>query len=153
MWFSALVLLPIVCIGWWQIKIMLGLSWWSYGLMVGLSAICVAADTLINKMKPDDWNNENLVQTSMKLAHMKHIRKVQVSIQAFLLLLVIIAVAYDAYQANVLPHDRLLILGISMIVGAVIGGAVGLYILARMQRTNDDIINEIEAFKGKKAER
>ena len=78
LWFSGLVLLPIVCISWWQIKVWWGLSLWSYLLLIVLTAGCICSDAVINKMQPSDWDTDNLVQTARKLARMKHTRKVQV---------------------------------------------------------------------------
>lgn len=144
MWFAALVLLPLVCVSWWMIKQMLGLSWWSYGMLVVLTVGCVAADAIINRMHPTDWESQNLIQTASKLARMKHTRRTQVCIQCALLVIVMVGVGFDAYTANVIPHDRLLHLGLYMFVGMVIGGAIGLGILAKMQRTNDDIIRQID---------
>ncbi len=63
-------------------------------------------------MKSEDWENANLVQTAVKLAKMKRIRKKQTTIQMSLLVPVL--------------------------------GIIGLRILAKMQHTNDDIIQQIE---------
>lgn len=147
MWFAALVLFPVVCVSWWVIKTMLGLSWWSYGLLVVLTAGCVAADAVINKMQPTDWESRNLMQTALKLEQMKHTRRMQVLIQCALLAVVIAVVGYDAYTANVIPHDKLLQIGVYMLIGMVVGGAIGLGILAKMQHTNDSLIRQIREVK------
>ena len=85
-------------------------------------------------MKSEDWENANLVQTAVKLAKMKRIRKKQTTIQMSLLVPVlgIIAVAQLEY------------LGFSALAGLLVGGAIGLRILAKMQHTNDDVIQQIE---------
>ena len=143
-WFAACVIFPFICISWWFIKDWMGLSLLSYLLLVILTGGCITADIVINKMKPEDWDRDNLLQTAVKLARMKHVRKVQTSVQMGLLLVLVCIIGYDAYTANVMPHEELLVMGISMLVGSVIGGACGLRILAKMQRTNDDIIQQIE---------
>jgi len=143
-WFAACVIFPFICISWWFIKDWMGLSLLSYFLLIILTGGCITADIIINKMKPEDWEKGNLLQTAVKLASMKHIRKVQTSIQLGLLIVLVIIMGYDAYTANVIPHEELQVMGISMLVGLVIGGACGLRILAKMQRTNDDIIQQIK---------
>ena len=144
LWFASLVLLPAVCVLWWQAKAMLGLSMCSYLLLVLLTAGSVVADIVINKMCPSDWQSDNLVQTAHKLARMKHTRKVQTQVQCALLVVVLAFISYDACTAGVLPRHARLIFGISMAAGLVVGGGIGLVVLARMQRTNDDIIKQIE---------
>lgn len=144
LWFSALILLPFICVAWLQIKEWLGFSWFSYALVVGLSAISIFGDFAINKMNPEDWENGNLVQTAQKLLRMKRIRKIQVSINLPLLVLIFLFVGYETYMADLLPAHDLMIFGIAVMIGLVIGGAVGLSILSKMQRTNDEIIAQIE---------
>ena len=143
LWLASLVLFPFVCVSWWAIKQWCGLSWWSYGLLVTLTAGCIIADIVINRMKPADWEDRNLMQTALKLARMKHTRKIQVHIQVGLLLIVMAAICYDACTAHVIPIDELQQIGTDMLIGLVIGGAIGLCILGRMQRTNDDLIKQI----------
>ena len=74
---------------------------------------------------------------------MKHVRKMQSIIQMSLLVIVILAIAYDIYTAGVLPAEEMTIVGISSLTGLIVGGTIGLKVLARMQRTNDEIIKQI----------
>lgn len=143
LWFSALILLPFICVGWLQIKEWLGFSWYSYALMVGLCAISIFMDFYINKMSPEDWENDNLIQTAQKLLRMKRIRKIQVGINMPVLVLIILFVGYDSYISGQLPAHDLMVFGIAVMIGFIIGGIVGLSILSKMQRTNDEIIRQI----------
>lgn len=143
-WFEALVMYPIICVAAWQVKIMMGLSIWSYLLLIIFTALCIASDFIINKMKAEDWESGNLMQTGIKLARMKHTRKVQVNIQLVLVVIILAVMGYDAYTANVMPHGRLLVTGISMLVGGLVGGAIGFRILTKFQHINDDLIKQIE---------
>lgn len=143
LWFSALILLPFICVGWFQIKEWLGFSWYSYALMVGLCAISIFMDFFINKMNPEDWENDNLIQTAQKLLRMKRIRKIQVSINMPVLVFIILFVGYDSYISGQLPAHDLMVFGIAVMIGFVIGGIVGLSILSKMQRTNDEVIRQI----------
>lgn len=143
-WFAFLVMFPAICALGWDVKNILGFSIFSYFLLILLMGGCAVADIITNKMKPADWENENLVQTGIKLAKMKRTRKMQVRIQMVLLVVVLLVLGYDTYAAGVIPHERMMVFGISCLVGLVIGGFVGLRILAKMQRTNDDIIQQID---------
>lgn len=143
-WFAALVMFPAVCVLGWEVKNILGISIFSYFLYIVLTAGAVVTDIIVNRMKPADWENANLVQTGIKLVKMKRTRKTQVRIQMALLVLVLLFCGYDSYTAGVVPHERLMVFGISCLVGLVVGGFIGLRILAKMQRTNDDIIQQID---------
>ncbi|MCI6840107.1 MAG: hypothetical protein MR900_09535, partial [Prevotella sp.] len=77
------------------------------------------------------------------LARMKHVRKMQSIIQMSLLVIVILAIAYDIYTAGVMSAEEMTIVGISSLTGLIVGGTIGLKVLARMQRTNDEIIKQI----------
>ncbi len=143
-WFAALVMFPAICVLGWQVKNILGISIFSYSLYIVLMGGAVVSDIIVNKMKPADWENENLVQTEIKLVKMKRTRNMQVSLQAVVFVLVLLVWGYDTYTAGVVPHERLMMFGISCMIGLVVGGFVGLRILAKMQRTNDDIIQQIE---------
>ena len=143
-WFAALVMFPAICFLGWEVKNILGISILSYFLFIVLMGGASVTDIIVNKMKPADWENENLVQTGIKLVKMKRTRKKQVWIQMAMLVLVLLACGYDTYTAGVVPHERLKMFGISCLVGLVVGGFIGLRILAKMQRTNDDIIQQIE---------
>ena len=148
-WFAALVMFPAICVLGWEVKNILGISIFSYSLFIVLMGGAVVSDINVNKMKPADWESENLVQTGIKLVKMKRTRKKQVWIQMVLLVLVLLACGYDTYMAGVVPHERLKLFGISCLVGLVVGGFIGLRILAKMQRTNDDIIQQIEELNKK----
>ena len=52
-------------------------------------------------MKSEDWENANLVQTAVKLAKMKRIRKKQTTIQMSLLVPVLGIIGYDVYTAGI----------------------------------------------------
>ena len=143
-WFAALVMFPVICVSWWEVKILWGFSIFSYLLLIILTGGCIVADIVINKMKPADWESENLIQTGVKLAKMKRTRKIQVRIQIVLLAIVFLILGYDTYVSGVIPHEQMIVFGICCLVGLVIGGFAGLRILGKMQRTNDDIIQQIE---------
>lgn len=143
-WFAACFLFPGICLGWWELKDVLGMSIYSYLLLLIFTGCCIGLDILINRMKSEDWENANLVQTAVKLAKMKRIRKKQTTIQMSLLVPVLGIIGYDVCTAEVIPVAQLEYLVFSTLAGLLVGGAIGLRILAKMQHTNDDIIKQIE---------
>lgn len=142
-WAAALILFPCLCVGWWEAKDVFGMSLCSYLLLMVFTGCCIVADLFVNRMRQEDWANENLIRTSEKLARMKHVRKTQSIIQMSLLVIVLLVIAYDIYTAGVLPAEEMTIVGISSLTGLIVGGTIGLKVLARMQRTNDEIIKQI----------
>ena len=46
-------------------------------------------------------------------------------------------------SAGVMSAEEMTIVGISSLTGLIVGGTIGLKVLARMQRTNDEIIKQI----------
>lgn len=143
-WFAACILFPGICISLWEMKDLWGMSIYSYLLLIIFTGCCIGLDILINRMKSEDWENDNLVQTAVKLAKMKRIRKNQTTIQMSLLIPVLGIIGYDVYTAGVIPAEELEYLGFSVLAGLLVGGTIGLRILAKMQHTNDDVIEQIE---------
>lgn len=143
-WFQILVLFPFVTIYFAILKEPLGFSWLSYFVLVALMAIACISDFVINKMKSEDWESGNLIQTAQKLLRMKKIRKINELVMMPCAIVVLGFIAYDCYTAGKLEYGEMLSCGIGALIGLVIGGSIGLRILAKMQRTNDDIIKQIE---------
>lgn len=143
-WFAALVAFPLVCVVFWMIKDYYGISLFSYLLLIILTGSCITADFVINKMKPTDWESENLIQTATKLVKMKHTRSIQTIIQETLLVIVLVIMGYDVYTSGTVPSDTMLYFGSSCLAGLFVGGTIGLRILGKMQRTNDEIVQQID---------
>ena len=143
-WFQMLVLFPFICVGFAMLKESLGFSWWSYLGIVALTAVSSVSDLVVNKMKPDDWEGDNLIQTAKKLLHMKKIRKLKELAMIPCAIIVLGFLAYDCYVAGKMEFGEMVSCGIGALIGLVIGGTIGLRILFKMQRTNDDIIKQIE---------
>lgn len=139
-WFELLVLYPIIIISFVGFTVLFNLSWIICMLIIGLTGLDIYADFKINKVSDTDWHNDNLVKTAMKLAHMKRMRMLQLIISIPALIVVFGMFFLDMSSCHEYILKGAIIGGIT---GGCIGLAIGIWILMKMQRTNDEIIEQI----------
>ena len=143
-------LMPLIIFAWLGIRYYCHLSWANYFFMIILCFVSIIVDYYINinSIKDDDYNRNNLVETIKKLTKMKRQRAIQMVIQMPLLVCWILWAGVEAY--NALPgianeFQQGFIQG--GIIGGAIGGVIGIIFAVslyfKMQRTNDEIINQI----------
>ena len=127
-----------------------GLSWWLYGfLALGLIADATG-DYIINRIPKSQLLSGDLVETSKRLAEMKKQRTSWfVAGVIFLVIWLVwfcIEVAMRLDCGCTLPHHGTVVaimIG-AIVVGALIGGVIAWLILRKMQRTNNQLIEQIE---------
>lgn len=143
-------LIPVLAIIWAAIIPMCGISWWNYAFLLIMCCIDVFADYRINvtALSNDDYLRGNLVTTVKKLLKMKRYRALQMAICIPLIIVWLLWAGIEAY--NALPEatsefQEAFISG--GLIGGVIGGICGLIfafsIYRKMQRTNDEVIAQI----------
>ena len=143
-------LIPVLAIIWAAIIPMCGISWWNYAFLLIMCCIDVYADYCINvtALSDDDYLSGNLVTTVKKLLKMKRYRALQMAICIPLIIVWLLWAGIEAY--NALPEatsefQEAFISG--GLIGGVIGGICGLIfafsIYRKMQRTNDEVIAQI----------
>lgn len=143
-------LIPVLAIIWAAIIPMCGISWWNYAFLLIMCCIDVYADYRINvsSISDDDYLRGNLVSTVKKLLKMKRYRALQMAICIPLIIVWLLWAGIEAY--NALPEvanefQEAFING--GLIGGVIGGICGLIfafsIYRKMQRTNDEVIAQI----------
>ena len=143
-------LIPVLAIIWAAIIPMCGISWWNYAFLLIMCCIDVFADYRINvsSISDDDYLSGNLVTTVKKLLKMKRYRALQMAICIPLIIVWLLWAGIEAY--NALPEatsefQEAFISG--GLIGGVIGGICGLIfafsIYRKMQRTNDEVIAQI----------
>ena len=143
-------LIPVLAIMWAAIIPMCGISWWNYAFLLIMCCIDVYADYCINvsSISDDDYLRGNLVTTVKKLLKMKRYRALQMAICIPLIIVWLLWAGIEAY--NALPEatsefQEAFISG--GLIGGVIGGICGLIfafsIYRKMQRTNDEVIAQI----------
>jgi len=122
------------------------ISWWFYAFTVGVVAVSSIMDFFVNRLSDKSIMNENLLELSQKLVKMKKIRKTQTIIGLIVVALWVAWLMYEVYThgSNNISEEYAKIMMISMGVGALIGGSIGVSIYLKMQRTNDDLIQQIE---------
>ena len=143
-------LIPVLAIIWAAIAPICGISWWNYAFLITMCCIDVFADYRINvtALSNDDYLRGNLVTTVKKLLKMKRYRALQMAICIPLIIVWLLWAGIEAY--NALPEatsefQEAFISG--GLIGGVIGGICGLIfafsIYRKMQRTNDEVIAQI----------
>lgn len=148
--FFQICLIPVLAIVWAAIAPICGISWWNYAFLITMCCIDVFADYRINvtALSNDDYLRGNLVTTVKKLLKMKRYRALQMAICIPLIIVWLLWAGIEAY--NALPEatsefQEAFISG--GLIGGVIGGICGLIfafsIYRKMQRTNDEVIAQI----------
>lgn len=152
------LLVPFIALVWYGIKEVFDLSWWNYGILLIMCIIDVVLDYYVNvaALKTHNIENSNLTETMHKLYRMKQIRAKQ-----FIIMITLCATWFTwtgiemwQYTGSMAEMDK-------MMQGAAYGGLGGLVIgipiaffvviriYRKMQRTNDELIHQIEEFTEK----
>lgn len=131
----------------------MGLSWWLYGATVLLVTVSSIADWWINRMPKSEFMKGNLLETAQRLTHMKKIRSRQTIIGLIAVTIWIAWLVYEYHMAGVRAGEGSDQMALSWAyicgvgVGGFIGLIIGLSIYFKMQRTNDEIIEQIYDLK------
>ena len=145
-WYSLILGLFVPFIIWDFIRS--GYSWPFIIFSIMIFAGSFIADYFINRMNISHMADD-LVETARKLTKMKENRKKQLTIGFSSLAIWIPWYFYEIYKAalpsigenNIAPFMEVMI--IAMLIGGSIGLAIGLYFYHKMQRTNDEMIDQI----------
>ena len=128
---------------WIMIKYMQNLSWLLTIFTILMMVVSVCLDWYINRIDVGSMG-EDLRETANRLVEMKKRRSLQEKIACFVVVPVwVVWLAYEFYQ-KAPDHETGIIMIVSMAIGLVIGGAVGLSIFFKLQRKNDEMIEQIE---------
>ena len=144
---AALVLLATPL--WIWIKYDMNLSWALIIFTILMMVGSVIADYLINRIDVGMMGGD-LVETSKRLIQMKKNRSTHQKISfIFLLPVWLIWLGYEMYQFHLAEYEpkAAVAMLIPIVVGAVIGGAIGLFIYHKWQRANDEMIEQINDLK------
>lgn len=138
-WFELLCLLPFATLCFVMMKLMLPtISWFPIIGIILLMLADILLDFYVNRTSAKDWLSENLVETGRRLVWMKRMRWWQLAIS------LPIAIALFAwYFSGFTENEMLRSIIAGGIVGGVIGFCIGIYILIKMNRTNDELIQQI----------
>lgn len=145
-----IIIIPIMLLGMAVFHAGTGLSWWLYGfLAIGLVADATG-DFIINRIPKSQLLSGDLVETSKRLVKMKKQRTswfiIGLIFVTIWLVWFIVELVLKTDPGCALPDHNLVIaiMAIAVAVGGVIGGIVSWFIFRKMQRTNNDIINQLK---------
>lgn len=144
-------LVPFIAVSsWLAIKEFAHLSWLNYAFLMTMIIISVIADYRINvsAISDADYSRNNLLTTIKKFTRMKRLRSIEMMIEVPTLFIWLLWSGIEAWiymPADAPDCARGAVYG--GIVGGVIGGVCGLIfafrIFFKMQRTNDEVISQI----------
>lgn len=150
--FEAVLMAPICIIGFLMFKLFLAsdfnISWLWLVAMTLLLIADIVMDYRVNvtALEDSDFNRDSLNNTAVKLIEMKKARMLQTKWGIVLILAVFAWFLIEAWL-TVAPsedaHTLLLFITIGMVIGSLLGVALGIYVVKRMQRTNDEMIEQI----------
>ena len=129
-----------------MLKYQVGLSWPLTIFTIVFLLASVTSDFFINRMDVSHMGDD-LVETANKLAKMKKNRVIGQRIGIGIAVLWLIWFCYEYFMLNS-AHGPEVAWGsiIGIVVGAVVGGLIGIRIFNKMQRANDDMIDQINEF-------
>ena len=143
-------LVPLIAVSWLAIKEYTHFSWPNYAFLMTMVIVDVIADYRINvsAISDADYSRDNLLTTMSKLTRKKRQRSICMMISMPALIVWLLWSGIEAWMympADAPDFMRGTVYG--GIVGGVIGGVCGLIfafrIFFKMQRTNDEVISQI----------
>ena len=141
---AKLAILAVLCIPFYiMMKYQVGLSWPLTIFTIVFLLASVTSDYFINRMDVAHMSDD-LVETANKLVKMKRNRVIAQRIGIGVAILWLAWFCYEYFMLNSAYGTGAAwasIIGI--LVGAIIGGIIGLCIFNKMQRTNDEMIDQI----------
>ena len=143
-----IILIPIFLYLAFAAKYYLDLSWWSTSTFIILLLCDVWCDYDINMraIKDSDYSHDNLIDTIEKLVKMKQRRAKQTVIMLIALIGLIIWLSIEISLHLISINAATGMWGVFYggVMGGVIGIAVSWWIYRKMQKTNDEMIKQIE---------
>ena len=144
-----IIIIPILLLGMAVFHAGTGLSWWLYGfLAIGLIADATG-DFIINRIPKGQLLSGDLVETSKRLVKMKKQRTSWfiiglIFVTIWLVWFIVELVLKTDPGCALTDHNLVIaIMAIAVAVGGVIGGIVSWFIFRKMQRTNNQLIEQI----------
>ena len=139
-----LALLAVLCIPFYiMLKYQVGLSWPLTIFTIVFLLASVTSDYFINRLDVAHMSDD-LVETANKLVKMKRNRIIGQRIGIGIAVLWLVWFCYEYFMLNsAYGTEAAWASIIGILAGAIIGGLIGLRIFNKMQRTNDEMIDQI----------
>lgn len=140
------LLIPFAGLLWWELHRMGLVSISMAVVSVLLVAVSSVVDIRINKVIGKDWLKEDLLASRMTLLKMKKARARWMFCGTLLVVVWFMMLIADFYLHTQTEMPRFYGLMGSSVVGGAIGYWFGYSVYKKMQRTNDELIGEIDRF-------
>lgn len=146
-WWQLVAGVPVICLFWGALAFQWRLSLAFYLFLVVGVAVSSVCDYVVNRMKDSDWDKANLLQTRAKLAKMNKVRMAQfwAGMLFVAVFMVWFYIEFDNYSSDKIEVAVTIGGGA---IGAVVGIVYGYKIVSKMQRTNNEIIGQINEMTG-----
>ncbi len=141
-WWQMVAGVPVACLLWGALALHWHLSLALYLFLVAGVVASSVCDYIVNRMKDSDWDKANLLQTRVKLAKMLKVRMTQfwAGMMFIVVLMVWFYIEFAKCSSDKIDEVAGIIGGS---IGAVVGIVCGYKVLSKMQRTNKEIIGQI----------
>lgn len=131
--------------------------WGLYFFTLLMVLASVIADFIINRMPDNAFMNDNLLELSEKMVRMKKYRRIETIVGMVVIVFWLAWLLYTIYMSGTVSGEPqmekyTISFMVSVGIGAIIGGAIGLSIFFKMQHTNDKIISQINEMKAMEEE-
>lgn len=127
-----------------MMKYQAGLSWALIIFTIVMLLGFIVGDYLINRIDISHMGDD-MVETARKLTQMKKNRSLSQKVGLAVCAPWLVWFSYEYYQHNLTvfgQHSAVATI-LPIAIGAIVGAAIGIGIYRRMQRTNDEMINQI----------
>ncbi len=131
----------LACPLWLIISIVFNLSWYFIAFTMVMLIGSATSDYLINRMD-SSLVDRDLAETARQLVRMKKLRLRAEVIGVAVVIVWIVWVVFEFMHA-IQDKTFATFMVVALLVGAVIGGIVGIRIFLKLQRTNDDMLRQI----------
>ena len=153
-WNKKLFWMEVICapfeiLAWFGIVKACHLSWWTFGFFTIMLLVCLFFDYIINlgTLRDEDYQRDNLIETSKKLVRMKHLRRIEYIVTYPLGSVWLGWAAFEMWQQVNLQHNEVLSqqVGIVYVVLIALAAFIVFYLYYKRQRTNDELIEQINS--------
>lgn len=153
--FEEYLLLPLAVVVFLGLKLAIGLSWWFFAFTMAMCVADVVADHKVNILAGSLWQGGSMVEVRRRLVRMKELRRSQLMVSfpvvaVWLAVLVLELLSCGIFGPGVPPVSEWRPAAFAGVVGGVVGTVAGLVasvaVVRKMQRTNDELIRQIDAF-------
>ena len=145
-----IILVPFLLLLFGAMTYALGLSWIVFAYLAVMLIVDVTADYYINHVDKNELLSGNLVEASRKLVRMKKLRAWSFFLSLIAVIVWVVLFLLDLKRvAGSFEHDFMNGFATGGFFGGIVGGIIGIIIafiiFHKMQRTNDDVIAQIDA--------